>query len=273
MIWFRKVIDVPGNAAGKKATLSLGPIDDSDITYINGVRVGGVEKKYNEKRVYEIAAGVLKAGKNIITIRLEDTGGGGGIYGKPEDMFLQMAGKKISLTGSWKYEVEKEYGRNQSLFTDTSIGEVFMNNQSSAENSETTTIPSGPATVIRIKVIKNQMKYDLKTFSVEAGKPVEIIFENPDFMQHNLVITQIDGMQTVGKAADKLAADPKGAEKNYVPEIPEVLFSTKLINPQETVTLKFIAPKKEGDYPYVCTFPGHWSLMNGTMKVVSAKAL
>ncbi len=273
MIWFRKVIDVPGNAAGKKATLSLGPIDDSDITYINGVRVGGVEKKYNEKRVYEIAAGVLKAGKNIITIRLEDTGGGGGIYGKPEDMFLQMAGKKISLTGSWKYEVEKEYGRNQSLFTDTSIGEVFMNNQSFAESSETTTTPSGPATVIRIKVIKNQMKYDLKTFSVEAGKPVEIIFENPDFMQHNLVITQIDGMQTVGKAADKLAADPKGAEKNYVPEIPEVLFSTKLINPQETVTLKFIAPKKEGDYPYVCTFPGHWSLMNGTMKVVSAKAL
>jgi uncharacterized protein len=77
----------------------------------------------------------------------------------------------------------------------------------------------------------------------------------------------------VGKAADKMASDPKGAEKNYVPDLPEVLFATKLVNPQQSVTLKFIAPAKAGDYPYVCTFPGHWSIMNGTMKVVSNKAL
>jgi azurin len=109
----------------------------------------------------------------------------------------------------------------------------------------------------------------LKEFTVEAGKPVEIIFENPDFMQHNLLITQIGSLETVGKAADKMAGDPKGAEKNYVPELPEVLFSTKLVNPQQTVTLRFIAPTKAGDYPFVCTFPGHWSIMNGTMKVSS----
>jgi uncharacterized protein len=91
-------------------------------------------------------------------------------------------------------------------------------------------------------------------------------------MQHNLVIAQIGALQIVGKAADKLAADPKGAEKNYVPDMPEVLFSTKLVNPEQRVTLSFIAPAKTGDYPYVCTFPGHWSLMNGTMKVVSTKS-
>ena len=56
-------------------------------------------------------------------------------------------------------------------------------------------------------------------------------------------------------------------------EIPEVLFSTKLVNPQQTVTLRFTAPSKTGDYPFVCTFPGHWSIMNGTMKVVSGKPL
>jgi azurin len=91
-------------------------------------------------------------------------------------------------------------------------------------------------------------------------------------MQHNLVIGQIATLETIGKAADKLAADPQGADKQYVPDIPEVLFSTKLVNPQQTVRLTFIAPQKEGDYPFVCTFPGHWSLMNGIMKVTAAKA-
>jgi azurin len=58
---------------------------------------------------------------------------------------------------------------------------------------------------------------------------------------------------------------------HYVPNIPEVLFHTRLVNPQETVKLQFTAPQQPGDYPYVCTFPGHWSLMNGVMKVVKSK--
>ncbi|HPH47002.1 MAG TPA: plastocyanin/azurin family copper-binding protein, partial [Chryseolinea sp.] len=136
-----------------------------------------------------------------------------------------------------------------------------------------TTLSLAGATIIKLKVLKNEMKYDLKTFTVKAGKPVEIIFENPDFMQHNLVITQIGALETVGKAADKLASNPKSAEKNYVPEVSEVLFSTKLVNPQQTVTLRFTAPTKAGDYPFVCTFPGHWSIMNGIMKVVVGKPL
>jgi uncharacterized protein len=60
---------------------------------------------------------------------------------------------------------------------------------------------------------------------------------------------------------------------NYVPDMPEVLFATKLVNPQQTERLRFIAPKKAGDYPFVCTFPGHWSIMNGIMKVVEKPAL
>jgi putative membrane-bound dehydrogenase-like protein len=128
-----------------------------------------------------------------------------------------------------------------------------------------------PATVIMLKVKKNEMKYDRKTFTVTAGKPIVIVFDNPDFMQHNLVITQPGAMEVVGRAADKLAAHPKGAEMSYVPEMPEVLFATKLVDPQHKVTLRFTAPTKPGDYPFVCTFPGHWSIMNGIMKVVAAE--
>ena len=115
------------------------------------------------------------------------------------------------------------------------------------------------------------MKFDLKTFTVEAGKKVQIVFSNPDFMQHNLVVTMPGKMEVVGRAADKLATAANGAALNYVPEIPEVLYHTRLVNPDESVTIEFTAPTQPGDYPYVCTFPGHWSIMNGVMKVVEKK--
>ena len=54
---------------------------------------------------------------------------------------------------------------------------------------------------------------------------------------------------------------------SYVPDMAEVLFATKLVNPQQTVKLNFVAPQKTGDYPFVCTFPGHWRVMNGILRV------
>ncbi|MBM3443849.1 MAG: dehydrogenase [Bacteroidetes bacterium] len=121
--------------------------------------------------------------------------------------------------------------------------------------------------VIRIKTIREAMKYDLKEFTVKPGQSVEIILENPDAMQHNLVVTRPGAMEKVGKAGDAMMKDDKGAEKNYVPALAEVLYSTPLVNPGQSYRLTFKAPSAVGDYPYVCTFPGHWTLMNGVMKV------
>jgi uncharacterized protein len=274
IFWFRRTINVPNNMVGKNGVLSLGPINDSDVTYVNGVRVGSTEQKVKDKRIYKIASSVLKSGKNLIAIRMEDIGGPGGIYGEPDEMFLQVENTKIPLPGSWKFEREKSKANsNPSLFSDSSIGQLFADNNVGKVKLDEVVVSADGATVITIKVIKNEMKYDLKNFTVEAGKAVEIVFENPDFMQHNLVVTQIGALETVGKAADKLASNPKGAEMNYVPDMPEVLFATKLVNPQQTERLRFIAPKRAGDYPFVCTFPGHWSIMNGIMKVVEKPAL
>jgi putative membrane-bound dehydrogenase-like protein len=272
VIWFRTIVTVPQNVARQKATLSLGPIDDSDDTFVNSLRVGGLINQSNENRVYTIPSGTLKPGKNSIAIKVNDSRGRGGIHGKKEDMFLQVGSQKIPVSGSWKYEVEKEF-HPKNPFKDASISETFVNTYLNKEEIEDPngSAPGG-ATVIQIKVVKNEMKFDRKTFEVVAGKPVEIIFENPDFMQHNLVITQIGALENVGKAADKLASDPKGAEKQYIPEMSEVLFATELVNPEQTVRLQFVAPEQAGDYPFVCTFPGHWSMMNGTMKVVKSKS-
>ncbi|HVX52562.1 MAG TPA: sialate O-acetylesterase, partial [Chitinophagaceae bacterium] len=79
VVWFRKEVYIPASDTGKEAVLELSMIDDNDITYINGVRVGSTNA-YNAKRKYVIPAGVLKAGRNVIAVRVEDTGGGGGIY-------------------------------------------------------------------------------------------------------------------------------------------------------------------------------------------------
>jgi uncharacterized protein len=120
---------------------------------------------------------------------------------------------------------------------------------------------------VKIKSIREQLQFDMKTFTVKAGKTVEIVFENPDAMQHNIVIGKPKSLEKIGKAADKMITDPEGAAKNYVPNIPEILFSSGLVNPDQTIRFRFTAPDKAGNYPYICTFPGHWRIMNGIMKV------
>jgi azurin len=130
------------------------------------------------------------------------------------------------------------------------------------------TKPNGEVKIVRIKAIREAMKYDVTEFTVKPGQTVELTFENPDAMQHNLVIVKPKTMEKVGIAADKMMMDEKGAEKNYVPALSEVLFSTPLVIPDQSYKLTFKAPETAGNYPYVCTFPGHWRLMNGTMKVV-----
>ncbi|MBS1665928.1 MAG: hypothetical protein JST58_00985 [Bacteroidetes bacterium] len=108
-VWFRKTIMVDDVDAGKPAILSLGKIDDSDDTYVNGVKVGETKNKYNEDRNYSIGAGILKAGKNLIAIRVEDTGGGGGVYGDMGAMKLSIGKKIQALSGDWHFQVESIY--------------------------------------------------------------------------------------------------------------------------------------------------------------------
>jgi len=122
--------------------------------------------------------------------------------------------------------------------------------------------------VIRMGVVPDMMQYSKKLFTVKAGQRVTIDFENTDGMPHNMLIIKPGSLQKVGAAADAMLRDPKAAEKNYIPAIPEILNSIKLLNPEESKKLTFIAPATPGDYPFVCTFPGHWRGMNGIMRVV-----
>lgn len=124
------------------------------------------------------------------------------------------------------------------------------------------------STTIVLKVVKDIMQYDKKLITLKAGQKVTLIFENPDGMPHNLLIAKPGSLQKVGAAADELLRNPKAAEMQYVPKIPEVLFSTKLLSSGESDVIEFTVPQITGDYPFLCTFPGHWRGMNGIMRVV-----
>lgn len=105
VIWFRKTIELSAEEAAQGIELGLGKIDDSDWTYVNGHEVGSNEGAYAKDRVYKVAAEQLQAGRNLIAIRVEDTGGGGGIYGDEKLLYLKTIKGVKALTGAWAMKI------------------------------------------------------------------------------------------------------------------------------------------------------------------------
>jgi putative heme-binding domain-containing protein len=122
--------------------------------------------------------------------------------------------------------------------------------------------------VIRVGTVLEQMIYDKERIVVQAGKAVEIVFENTDTMPHNLVIVQPGALEEIGELAEKTALEPSAMDRHYVPVSGKILLSSQLVQPRNMQRLAFSAPKKPGVYPYVCTYPGHWRRMHGALYVV-----
>lgn len=119
IVWFRKSVDIPAVWAGKPLTLKLGAIDEVDITYFNGIKVGGMGSMKNRvndywqtPREYTVPGHLVKPGKSVITSMVIDVQGAGGLWGGTQpEMSLQLAeveSKKIDLSGSWHYIAELE---------------------------------------------------------------------------------------------------------------------------------------------------------------------
>jgi len=119
VVWFRKKIEIPESWKGKDLVLELGPIDDMDITYVNGVKVGSYEKDgfWQTDRIYNVPGKLITTNEITIAVRVMDTQGGGGIYGKAELMKIHPlnSDESISLSGKWKYLPVAEY-RFQKFF-------------------------------------------------------------------------------------------------------------------------------------------------------------
>lgn len=136
--WFRKKVDI--QAADRDYVLELGPIDDMDVTYFNGKKIGGVEKTgyWQKNRVYEIPKNLVVPGQNTIAVRVIDNQGGGGIYGQSEQMKIypkNNSEQSISLATKWKYMPVAEYkngifyiyGQGKKSYTNRPNPDVTLN--------------------------------------------------------------------------------------------------------------------------------------------------
>ena len=120
-------------------------------------------------------------------------------------------------------------------------------------------------TTVRIGTIVEQMKYDTPELTVKVGKKIKLIFANPDYLPHNIVLVKPGKLESVATAAIALGAE--GFKMSFVPKTDDVIWSTKLIDHGKEEIIEFTAPTSPGDYPYVCTFPGHHILMRGVLHV------
>ena len=105
IVWFRKEVTLSQTDIEKGGTINLGKINDSDNTFFNGILIGSNKMAADKLRSYTIPSKLLKLGRNVITVQVEDVGASGGIYGNPTYLYLKLANRKISLAGSWKYKV------------------------------------------------------------------------------------------------------------------------------------------------------------------------
>lgn len=109
------------------------------------------------------------------------------------------------------------------------------------------------------------LKFDTESFQINAGSKIKLVFNNNDDMTHNLVITAPNAADEVGMAAINMGI--KGPELEYVPKNAKVLYHTGLLQPDSSESIYFVAPTKAGTYQYVCSYPGHHTVMQGRMIV------
>ncbi|MEP0546912.1 MAG: plastocyanin/azurin family copper-binding protein [Rhodothermales bacterium] len=124
----------------------------------------------------------------------------------------------------------------------------------------------GPAEVT-IQPVDNEMKYAQTSFTVEAGQEVTIVFENTatsEAMHHNVVVLTSNDDEVANRVGQ---AAMTAVDTDYIPNDPAILAHTPMSAPGETVRVSFTAPSEPGTYRYICTYPGHYVMMQGTMTV------
>lgn len=103
VVWYRRVIDLPARMAGKAARVFLGRIVDANVMYINGKQVGATTYQYPQRR-YKVPENLLKAGKNVLVVKVSNFNGKGGFI--PDKPYCLFAGKDtVDLKGTWQYKV------------------------------------------------------------------------------------------------------------------------------------------------------------------------
>lgn len=111
------------------------------------------------------------------------------------------------------------------------------------------------------------LTYATRSITVKPGELLELTLANPDVVPHNWVLIKPGTLHRVGDLSNRLISDPEAVVRQYIPQTSDVLAFTDIVLPKEQYAIYFKAPNEPGHYPFLCTFPGHWLVMNGEMIV------
>ena len=118
-----------------------------------------------------------------------------------------------------------------------------------------------------IGTLHGQLRYASEAFAVKPGSRVRVTLDNSDEMIHNWLLAK-GGKEDLARIAEEaLKLGAEGMKKGFIPDDLAILASIGLVQPGKKGSVSFTAPKETGDYPYLCTFPGHSLTMRGVMKV------
>ena len=129
VVWLRKKVYIPESWCGSDICINLGAVDDSDITYFNGMKIGELAcdkwESWSSYRRYRVPGDLVNKGENLIAIRVMDVYGNGGFKGKCASMTLstQDYSCHIPISGSWKFKVKKVFDKNKLVKPDVYRGE------------------------------------------------------------------------------------------------------------------------------------------------------
>jgi type 1 glutamine amidotransferase/azurin len=136
------------------------------------------------------------------------------------------------------------------------------------EPSPSPAIDKNPIQMTGVAHPSGEMAYDKNALTVYAGQLVQIEFTSPDVAPHGFLLCEPGSLKAIGAAADRMVRDGTGEDDNYVPKMAEIIFAAPVLEPHKVTKFEFMAPSKPGEYPYICTFPGHWKTMNGVLTVL-----
>jgi len=111
------------------------------------------------------------------------------------------------------------------------------------------------------------LQFAEKELEARVGERISLVFENPDVVPHNWVLGALGSTGSLVEEANRMISEPGALARHYVPDCAEVLAHTRLVEPAKSTTIHFTAPTVPGDYPYLCSFPGHAMIMRGVLHV------
>jgi uncharacterized cupredoxin-like copper-binding protein len=222
---------------------------DAAIVSADGLRVRLVVDSLREKYIHEI-----KVADNVVSEE------GTSLLHPTAYYTLNFIpdGEKLNVPHRVQKVVVAEHHMDMNMAMGTAKGPALKKNQ--------TTMPPSWKHVDQTiyMATKPGLKFDKTEFTLKSGSKIKLVFSNKDDMPHNFVVVQHGQATAVGELAMKMGLD--AVKHSHIPNTPKLLFNTTLVGPGSSQTIYFVAPAP-GQYTYVCTVPGHFYVMQGTLTV------